>query len=419
MKKLSVLLVALAVAVSASAGVGLKANRVVKSNKLTPKTEMTKNPVKMSQLKGKSTRFQVINEQPQGEVKTYQRSGGAIYPSGNSIYSGTQDGRMEIVYAEDGKVYMKNLLYNTGSAFGDYWIEGQLNEEGTEITIQLGQSIYWSNQYMADVVLCWGETRVDVTEEGAYLGITPDERVTEVVYTIDGEIIHGPEGIAPDPTAEVDTGLSCVWTDDGSFGGGLEWNTVLTETEPFVIPDVIYDIPEGCPVYDYYRSSYCIYNSWFGIGLTETDGKIHVAFDMTNGDVYIQNPSWWHDGNDTWVKGTYDWMTGIITVPTGQYLSFSEAYEYGIQLGWGSTYVYSDTDEDGEESYYMGYELDERTTEIQFMIDGDCLYLLGCEGDAEAEFPNNYNATGLMTYYSDDMSMTALEFVCPWAKSST
>ena len=182
------------------------------------------------------------------------------------------------------------------------------------------------------------------------------------------------------------------------------------EPEPEA-PAVITEIPEGCQTYTYYRNSACIYNSWMGIGEQETDGKITVAFDMTNGDVYIQNPAWWHDGYGAWVKGTYDWMTGIITIPTGQYLSWSDAYGYGIILGWGTTYVYSEIDpDDGEEYYYMGYEIDDRTTEIQFMIDDDYLYLLGTEGDINAEFPENYNCTGMLTYWSDDLSMTSLEF---------
>ena len=174
-------------------------------------------------------------------------------------------------------------------------------------------------------------------------------------------------------------------------------------------PTVITEIPDGCQTYTYYRNSACIYSGW-GIGLTATDGKFTVAFDLTNGDVYVQNPAWYHDGYGAWVKGTYDWMTGIITIPTGQYLSWSDAYGYGVILGWGNTYVYEDYDDEGELGYYLGYEIDDRTTEIQMMIDGDNIYLLGTDGDMNAEFPENYNATGMFTYWSDDLSMTSLEF---------
>ena len=182
------------------------------------------------------------------------------------------------------------------------------------------------------------------------------------------------------------------------------------EPEPET-PTVITEIPEGCQVYTYYRNSSVIYSSIFGIGAGFTDGKFTVAFDLTNGDVYIQNPAWYHDSYGSWVKGTYDWMTGIITVPNGQYLSWSDAYGYGIILGWGSTYTYTEGDEDGdgEDDYYMGYEIDDRT-DIEFMIDGDYIYLLNTEGDLNAEFPLWGNATGMLTYWSDDLSMTAIEF---------
>ena len=409
MKKLSVLLVAMAVAVSASAGVNLKASRSIKSNKITPKTEMVKSPVKVNDLKSKAQLRATIAD-PEGEAKTYLRSGKAIYVSSGYVYTGEQGKRIDMVYGENGKVYMKNLLYGTGDNFGDNWVEGQMNEEGTEIVVPMGQSIYYSDYYMADVVLAFGQTEVLYNDEGdPYLSLTIDDRITEAVYAVDGDVItlQGTDGPA-EFTGELSDyeayGLCAYWTDDMSFAG-LEWNTVFTETEAPVAPTVITEIPEGCQTYTYYRNSACIYNSWLGIGETPTDGKITVAFDMTNGDVYIQNPAWWHDGYNSWVKGTYDWMTGIITIPTGQYLSWSDAYEYGIVLGWGKTYVYEE-----EDGYYLGTELDERTTEIQFMIDDDCLYLLGCEGDMNLEFPESYNATGLYTYWSDDLSMTALEF---------
>ena len=415
MKKLSVLLVAMAVAVSASAGVNLKANRAIKSNKIMPKTEMTNSKVKVNDLKA-NTQLRATIADPEGEAKTYLRAGGSVYVSGGYITYGEQSKRIDMVYGENGKVYMKNLLFGSGDRFGDNWVEGQLNEDGTIITVEMGQSIYWSDEYQADVVLCWGSTIV----EGTTLTMVPDDRVTEVEFAVDGETITMlGDMAAPDPESGHEyyqyeaTGLTCIWTDDDSWGGHLDYNSVFTETEAPVAPTIITEIPEGCVVNTYYRNSACIYNSIFGIGEQATNGKLIVAFDEANGEVYIQNPSWWHDSYNSWVKGTYDAETGIITIPAGQYLTYSEAYEYGIVLGWGSTYTYIDTDENGEEGYYLGYEIDERTTEIQYMIDGDKIYLLGCEGDMNAEFPESYNATGLMTYYNDDLSMTALEFTNP------
>jgi len=403
MKKLSVLLVAAAVAFGASAGVNFKASHAVKSNKVINK-EMTK--INPKSLKADKASFRVITDQPAGELKSYNRAGYYVYVSNGYLYNAQQDGnRMDIVYGEDGKVYMKNIICGIGSYFGDSWVEGTI--EGNEIHVPMGQSIYWSDQYQADVVLGMGNT---VQDEEGYWGFELDERATEAVYVIDGQTItlQGTEDLeAADDLFGY--GLTAYWTDDDSWSGFIEWNTVLTEREPVVAPEVITEIPEGCQVYTYYRNSGAIVSSWFyGIVNQVTDGKFTVAF-ANNGDVYIQNPSWWHDSYNTWVKGTYDWATGIITVPTGQYLTWSDDYEYGIQLVWGSSYVYIDTDENGEEGYYMGTEIDERTTEIQFMIDGDYIYLLNTEGDINAEFPEWGNTTGMMTIYSDDQSWTSFE----------
>ena len=407
MKKLSVLLVAAAVAVSASAGVNFKANHAVKSNKMV-NTEMTK--FKAKDLKAKAS-LRVITDQPAGELKTYDRAGQAVYISGNSIYAGEQTGsRMDIVYGEEGKVYMKNIIFGIGNYFGDSWVEGTI--EGNEIHVPMGQSIYWSEDYQADVVLAMGTTAV----EGTSITFTADDRATEAVYVIDGNTISL-QGTSAQPTgseypAYEGYGLSCYWTDDNTFGGFNEWNTVLTEHIAVPAPELITEIPDGCQVYTYFRNSGYIANSFFGIMNGTTDGKLTIAFDAQNGEVYIQNPMWWHDSYNTWVKGTYTYgEDGVyITIPTGQYLSWNDEQEYGIQLVWGSTYVYQEgEDEEGNPAYYMGFAIDDRTTEINFMLGDDCIYLLGTEGDINAEFPEWGNTTGMMTIYSDDQSMTAIE----------
>ena len=402
MKKLSVLLVALAVAVSASAGINQKVARSIHNNKIV-KTEK----VKINELKGKATKakFGVINTQPEGELKSYNRAGQGVYASSGYLYCAQQTGsRMDIVWGENGKVYLKDILFNFGAGT---WVEGTYDADASMITVPLEQSIYFSTEYNADINLCWGHTYE--TEDGK-IGFERDLNVEEAVYLVDeaaGTITllnsEGPETLdGSDINSYLGLGLSAYWTDDDSWYGNLEWNTVLTEREPFVTPDVITEQPEG-ELYTYVRSGACIYSSLFGIGMTEQSGKMRVVIDDQN-NAYIQNPMYWHDYNETWVKGTFDPATGIITVPTGQYLSWYDDYEYGIQMMWGYTYVYSDYDQDGEEGYYLGYGVDDSTTEIQFLIEGEKLILLNSEGDMNAEFPENYNAMGLYSIYSDDGS---------------
>ncbi len=183
------------------------------------------------------------------------------------------------------------------------------------------------------------------------------------------------------------------------------------EPEPET-PTVITEIPENCEVNTYWRSTGYIASSMFGVSAGYTDGTFKIAIDPETNEAYIQNPVWWVDSYNSWVKGEYDPETGIITIPTGQYLMWSDAYAYGIILGWGSTYAYTEGDEDGdgEDDYYLGSELDDRATEIQFQIDGDKVYLLNGEGNIDAEFPEWASATGMFVYYSDDLSFVSIEF---------
>ena len=183
------------------------------------------------------------------------------------------------------------------------------------------------------------------------------------------------------------------------------------EPEP-EMPTVITEIPENCEVNTYWRSTGYIASSMFGVSAGYTDGTFQIAIDPETNEAYILNPVWWVDSYNSWVKGEYDPETGIITVPTGQYLMWSDAYAYGIVLGWGSTYAYTEGDEDGdgEDDYYLGSELDDRATEIQFQIDGDKVYLLNGEGNLDADFPEWASTTGMFAYYSDNLDFVSIEF---------
>jgi hypothetical protein len=183
------------------------------------------------------------------------------------------------------------------------------------------------------------------------------------------------------------------------------------EPEPEA-PTVITEIPEGCNVTVYNRNTGYIANSFFGISAGHTSDYFTVAIDPETNDAYIQNPVWWTDSYDSWVKGTYEPETGMITIPTGQYLSWSDDYQYGLVLNWGETYAYTegDDDGDGEDDWYLGSELDERATEIQYLIQDGKIYLVGSYGDIDAEFPDWAFTGGLYVNYSDDLSFVAIEF---------
>ncbi len=407
MKKLSVLLIAAVVAISASAGVTFKASHDVKSRGIMKAEKMAPSPKMLKDQPGR-----VITERPEGEFRSYMRTGQGLYPAGNNIYSGEQlSDRVDIVFAEGGKVYLKNILYNTCATWGSYWVEGQLNDDGTEIIVPMGQSLYFSNLYQADILLAWGTTVIANDEAGnPYIDFIIDERTTEVTYTIDGETIHGPEGVAPvddgtNPYWDFEaTGLGSYWTDDMSFAGALEWETVLTETEPYTPPTVITEQPEG-DLYTLSRNSGFIVPIEGEIYNGRTEGDLNFVLNAETGKAYIQNPLWWHDYG-YWVEGDYDAESGLITIPAGQYIYYNEDMEYGIQLMWGSTFAYQN-DNGG---YSLDFQVDYDTEEIYFWFYENSLYLLDSEGDVTADFPEWGNATGLMGVYSDSQIMTFIEF---------
>ena len=183
------------------------------------------------------------------------------------------------------------------------------------------------------------------------------------------------------------------------------------EPEP-EMPTVITEIPEGCNVTVYDRNTGYIASSFFGISAGLTDGQFAVAIDPETNDAYIQNPVWWTDSYDSWVKGTYDPETGIISIPTGQYLYWSDAYGYGVVLNWGETYAYTegDQDGDGEDDWYLGSEISDRDDVIEYQIVDNKIYLLNSYGNIDADFPEWAFASGLYVNYSDDLSFIAIEF---------
>ena len=415
MKRITLLLVVLVIAVSAVAGVQkLQSNNRPLMRNLVVNQESSQIDADELQAQFANQQLGVITSRPDGELRTYKRVGGqGIFGNQGDLGLDVQSGKMDIVFAEDNVVYMKNILFNCNINYGTSWVQGSLSEDGTTITVPMGQSIYWSDYYQADVVLCMGTSElVYVDGQPDHIEFTVDERITEATYVIDGDVItllgtEGSEETGQDMSRWNAYGLACCWSDDNTFGDCLEWGTVLNRTETTVIPTVIYDQPEG-EVATYNRSGLSIFSGYFGVQSSIFTDKMNIVYG-TDGKVYIQNPLWWHKSYNTWVWGDFDSETGIIHVPVGQFLSYSEDVEYGVQLLWGSSNIY----QDDNGAYIFDYFIDEDATEIQYKIEGDKLYLLGCQGDPNAEFPNYYNATGLMGYFSNGYNFTCLEYTGP------
>lgn len=416
MKKLALLLSVLALAFSAQAGMmrmHVNNHPQFRNNRVTSTTILTPSQAEALQAQQAPKRMDVITTRPEGELRTYLRTAGqGIFANMSDLGLDVQSGKMDIVFAEDNVVYMKNILFNCNLNYGTSWVRGNLSEDGTTITVPLGQSIYYSDYYQADVLLCMGTTMLVDVDGQADIAFAIDNNATEAVYIIDGDKITlqntvGSESTGQDLERWNAYGLACYWSDDLLFGGCLEWGTELTRTETTVIPEVIYDQPEG-EVATFNRAGLSIFSGYFGVQSSTFVDKMNIVYG-TDGKVYIQNPLWWNKSYNTWVWGDFDPETGLIHVPVGQYLSYSEDVEYGVQLLWGSSIIYQD--ENG--AYIFEYFIDEDATEILYKIDGDKLYLLGCQGDPNAEFPDYYNATGLMGHFSNGYNFTCLEYTGP------
>lgn len=408
MKKLSLLVMLLAVAVTAFPNVQFATAR-----QSLQRFQVNSNLTQKDALAAKKAAAQVITETPDGTAYDYTRAGRACYgTSGGYVAVDEQIGNTRIVYNPDGTtVYIRDLLYKLNDYFGHTWVQGTL-ADGV-LTIPMGQVIYHSADYNADIVLCWGTTY----DNNGQIGFTCDDNVTEVTFTVgeDGSLTLN-NTVAPttdDPSvieAYLGTGLTAYWSDDNSWTGFMVFNTVFSDPQDASdVPTLITEQPEG-ELLTFIRSGGCIYAMSSDIGICEQDhNKFNVVLGE-NGKAWIKNPMYWYDYNNTWVEGTYDESTGIISIPVGQYLSYSEPRGFGIQLMWGSTHLEEHADESGQTLYSLIASRDLAVTDIEFKLDGNKLYLLGSEGDINAEFPNNINATGLYAIRSDNLAFAAIEF---------
>ncbi len=264
MKKLSLLFLSIAVALSASASVNSKGNAYRPTEKAAHATSF-KAPEGVD----------IITEQPEGTEVNYSRSGEFLLSSFYGYEPAYQTGRVKVVYAPDGKtVYIQDpLCYAEGTGV---WVYGMLNEDGTSISVPLGQYVSYNEEYEYGLVLAWGSTDViDLGDDLYWLDFIVDDRATEVTYEIDPEngtitMVGGDGDITnPYPYDCVATGLAGIWSDDASVAT-IEWKTTWTplgEDVPAVPanPDVIEFFDSGN------ENGFTRFD--FNINLTDVDGN--------------------------------------------------------------------------------------------------------------------------------------------------
>ena len=264
MKKLALLIMCVAVAVSASALVKSQGNSYRPMDKMAHKTAL-KAPSKVD----------IITEQPEGTVVNYQRSGEYLLSSFYGYDTDYQTGRVKIVYADDGHtVYIQDIMcYGEGQGV---WVVGELSEDGLSITVPLGQHIAYNQEYNYGVVLAWGSTDViDLGDDFYWLEFIADDRIEEVVYSINPEngtiTMEDSEGSLdnPYPYNCVATGLAGLWSDDGSVAT-IEWGSTWTQ-----LGETVSAVPANPEVIEFFdcgnEEGYTRLD--FNINLVDVDGN--------------------------------------------------------------------------------------------------------------------------------------------------
>lgn len=275
----------------------------------------------------------IITQQPAGELKTYDRTGSYYYNYDGYLRTGAQTGTIDIVFADDNKVYLKDPVNNMelGS-----WVEGTLSEDGKTLTVQLGQYLYQNEEY-GYVTLRMLEYNDD------YEWFDPIS-TKEVTYTIEGE------KISLNGTYRKGKCLGVVWEEYNEWAGNCDYGTIyvpVVDVEEVVVPD------------DIEIESYLFKGD--GYGGTSLEYAVSVAFD--DNDMYIQGI--FKDFPNSWIKGTKEGNKVIFKSPQymgkASYGNRSDVYMVACALE--DTYTIQDLelDFDPETGAY--------TNDTQFLVE--------------------------------------------------
>ena len=319
----------------------------------------------------------VISDQPEGELKSYSRSGSYAAPDDDETdyfyYSGNLSGSTDIVFAEDGvTVYIKNIVW--GYTF-DTWVQGTIS--GNKITVPLGQYVTWNDENSFGVIVGWGTAS---EEYFAY-----NSSVTEATFTIDGNTISL-DNSSVDMSGKEMTGLCYVPDIYTSYLYVINGNVAFTlkedSSEPTLITteDILAMYDEGGYILGFDRSGKYNYN---GTTIGDQSGTGYFYIDANFENVYMMNPVYGRQTNN-WVKGAFN-ENGDIVVPLGQYMSWNSSYEYGLVTAWGT---YGDG----------AFTADPSVTECTYTFAQDA------DGYLYIALENSSENTGLAYIWSDDQT---------------
>ncbi len=284
---------------------------------------------------------EVISEQPEGELRLYERSG-SVYTideaegstEDNRIYEPyvyEQTGVSQVVFAADNTVYIQNML--NGLLIGT-WVKGTLSADGKTITVPMGQSLYYHTRYNANIVLAVADvpTAAQVT---AGAEPTKDASVTSVTLTIDGNkmTLNG---------TSAQKILTAYWDDDNSWYGYGDFETVLT-----LFTETPVTVPTGLESEEWEFTA------------TMRDGSSTSTFNNAQAALYFS-------GNDVYLQG----FTGYL--PEGAIKGVKNA-DGSLTFASGQ---YCGMTSDGDAIYFCGYDYDNEQfgVDVTFTFDNNATY---------------------------------------------
>ena len=277
MKKALLLIVAFAMTMAAS-GQHLTMNPQQSGQQVKGKYEFStthKSPSRdlkssMAQMRKAPARVDIISEQPEGELKTYVRSGGAMYNFWGYLFSAYQDGgAMQMVYADDGKtVYLQDPI---SQATAGSWVRAELSDDGKTLTMPLNQHIIFYDDVGYGLITAWVDVSID---DNGYVVATPNLDIQEATFTIGDDGTISLVGSSGDVNTFECSGLGLIYDDDFTWAGYADWESVYT---PFEATPV--ELPDGAVLEDFSMKYIDSYDSPAG-------GMVKVA--MMDNDVYIQ-----------------------------------------------------------------------------------------------------------------------------------
>lgn len=306
-----------------------------------------------------------VTTQPEGELKTYVRSGQNMTAVMGGVVDGTQDGRaMNIVFAPDGKtVWFDKIVSATTATFG--WIKGEI--EGDKIVIAPGQYA-WYYDY-GTYYTAYSVDRIVPNPDG-----TATNYDTYLTSEGDIEFSIGEDGtltLLPDENGIAAIGLIRRTTDDFlvEYGYADKWlgygdaNTVYTPFEA----NYTEGPAEGTELQDF-SMTYDLY-----VGSNERTG--HLTKGAIVGDkIYIQGASQYMP--EAWLVGTID---GNKVTVEKQLAGMLDGYYTYFEGGEVVSQYNPETQQD--EYFYspIGQMTFDYDAEKQSLISDDCLLVTAGE----------------------------------------